>query len=87
MEVGLDDLGTLAETFDGSEPESTETSTEAVDEGEPTLAEDESETTGTGDAISSEEEIEAELPVHQREYESREDYLNAIAGELNDCKE
>ena len=87
LEVGLDDLGSLAETLDRPEPESAEMTVDAADEGELEIAEDESETTVTVDGISSEEEIEAELPVHQREYESREDYLNAIAIELNDCRE
>ena len=87
LEVGLDNLGSLAETFDGPEPESAEMTVEAADESELEIAEGESETTVTVDGISSEEEIEAELPVHQREYESREDYLNAIAIELNDCRE
>ena len=87
LEVGLDDLGSLAETLDRPEPESAEMTVDAADEGELEIAEDESETTVTVDGISSEEAIEAELPVHQREYESREDYLNAIAIELNDCRE
>lgn len=89
LEVGLDDLGEFVETLDAPESESApaEMTAEAADEDGSAIAEEESETTVTVDAISSEEVIEAELPLHQRQFESREDYLNAIAIELNDCKE